>query len=347
MDGYPVDIWAEDKDGYTPLDNAIRMSAPHAAAILEHLDPVAKSKANVGRLLFHTMRVIKSFTYQELQDNFFLKTLKNIFKIFGKVKEIKGAENPFLGLRNTLFCPRPRLGDDLGLEAWRQLVEYLPIWDDHGVSPIAVAAEHGPLNFFKALADDCEPTNWKKAVPWISRDKDGDTPLSLATGRGPDFEKIAKTCIEPMDMKKLADNAETAGDLISAAHLMPWPESIRIWEKMIKDPFLGRANKLILARLYMENGGYDRALEIVNGVEKDGSVLFLKAQILVGREEHEEAKKILGEAWNLETRGLEKRKIERYRKRVWGMETIASIEPLEELIRVAGSNDGLASLVTT
>jgi hypothetical protein len=298
-----VDMYARDLKERTPLEIAFSRHFINAESIYNLLSPHDHDRLDHGQLLSRIARN-NGHKIQHKVDMIKLITTDR------KIDMANARSNPYNAAIDSVAGNWNEKSTNTAIKMWEALIaNRVPMnhFDDHGTTALAHAIENASSAFLEVLDDMAEIEIEQLGLNFLTVDKDGDTPHTLAQ-QSDDRSKldIIERYIKKQSRRPIPDHDPRSAAMAyfinndfeqCLQYLDQLPESA--WRQVMK------------ARSHLGLSQCNLALEAICNLEDCGIVQHLKGSIFIKAQDYKKALHFIHDADSKEVRSLERKKLQR------------------------------------
>lgn len=298
-----IDMYARDSKGRTPLEIAFSRHMFNAESIYNLLSPHDHDSLDIGHLLSRIARN-NGHNMQYKVDMIKLITIDR------KIDMANARSNPYNAAINSFEGNWNEKSTNTAMTMWKALIaNRVPMnhFDDHGTTPLAHAIEKAPSVLLEVLDNMTENEMEQLGLNFLTVDKDGDTPHTLAQrSNDRSILHIIERNIGQQSRRPIPDH-----DPRSAAMAYLIKNNFRQCLKYLDQLPESSWKQLMIARAHLGLSQCELALKAISNLEECGIVQHLKGSIFIKAQDCKRALHSIHDAYSKEARSLERKKLQR------------------------------------
>lgn len=298
-----VDMYARDLKERTPLEIAFSRHFINAESIYNLLSPHDHDRLDHGQLLSRIARN-NGHKIEHKVDMIELITTDR------KIDMANARSNPYNAAIDSVAGNWNEKSTNTAMKMWEALIaNRVPMnhFDDHGTTALAHAIENAPSAFLEVLDDMAEIEIEQLGLNFLTVDKDGDTPHTLAQ-QSDDRSKldIIERYIKKQSRRPIPDHDPRSAAMAYFIN-NDFEQCLQYLDQLQESAW----RQVMKARSHLRLSQCNLALEAICNLEDCGIVQHLKGSIFIKAQDYKKALHSIHDADSKEVRSLERKKLQR------------------------------------
>jgi len=228
-----------------------------------------------------------------------------------KIDMANARSNPYNAAIDSVAGNWNEKSTNKAMKMWKALiVNRVPMnhFDDHGTTALAHAIENAPPAFLEVLDNMTENKMEQLGLNFLTVDKDGDTPHTLAQ-QSDDRSKLdfIERYIKKQSRRPIPDHDPRSAAM--ACYIKnDYGQCLQYLDQLPESSW----RQLIIARAHLGLGQCVPALEAISKLEECGIVQHLKGFIFEEAQGYNRALNSIHDAYSKEVRSVERKKLQRH-----------------------------------
>ena len=298
-----VDMHARALNGRTPLETAFSFNMANAKSIYSLLSSRDQDSLDFS----HLLSIIVGRKGHNVD---FRIDMIRLITINSKIDMTNAHSSPYIVLIYSVEGNWDQKSTETALAMWKALiVGRVPLnyFDDHGMTPLAVAIENAPSAFLEDLDTLKENEMEQLGLNFLTLDKDGDTPHTLAQ-RSSDRRilDIVERNTERQSRMPIPDHDPRSAAM---AYLIKgdFEKCLKYLDQLPESPW----RQCTTARAHLGLSQCELALRAISNLEESSVVQHLKGSIFIKAQNYKKALYLIHDAYSKETRSRERKQLQR------------------------------------